>query len=165
LVAAQERDQKRKTVDQPRGRAKPGKIPALSPIVAGIVIEGLAESVCGTRNGGTALGINVASILRGRVIQSGEFGIWRRRTSGPAPNLPTGNDGSLPVDLRGWLVQRWRSAYEICFVDRRLPWSGYLMEAANNPHSLFAPLADPEAVTLLYSVPWSRSSSHPRNVR
>ena len=163
LVAVQERDQKKKTVAAPREPAKSGQIPALSPVIAGLVVEGLAERVCGAGRGGTALALKVASILRGRRIQSGEFGIWRRGALGPAPDLPTGVAGDpAPADLREWLLRRWKSAYEMCFDERKRTWSAFLVEAAHNPYSVFGPLANPEALTHLYAIPWSQDLSPKR---
>ncbi len=146
---------KSRPTGEPLDSPKAGKIPTLSPIVAGIIVEGLAERAGRLGKGGKALALRIASLLRGRAIQRGEYGVWRRAVSIPAAGPPVGApDATQPPTLREWLIRRWASAYENAFVACKRDWAGYLVEAAYNPHALFGPVADPDVVSLLYSLSW-----------
>ena len=152
-----ERDRKRKTVDAHPKPAKSGAIPALSPIIAGLVAEGLAERALTPRRGNTAFALKVASNLRGRRVQLGEFGEWRASAEQAPPSSSTGDQlPAAPASLREWLVRRWQSAYDIAFMEGKRTWSAYLVEAAHNPLTLFAPLCDLSVLSQLYATTWHR---------
>ena len=139
-------------------RSKSGKIPNLSPILAAIIVEGLAEHAVGPREGSQALALAVATLLRKRAIQPGEYGVWRRAVGVDAPEWTTGDDDPLPPDdLRDWLVRRWRSSYEMAYgslLSEHKDWAGYLVALAHNPLDVFGPLANLEAISYLYTLSW-----------
>lgn len=144
--------------------SKSGKIPRLSPILASLIIERAVENTSLPRSGSKALALELASILFKRKIQPGEFNVWRRAIEIPAPSRPTGmpNDYVPPSNFRDWLVQRWMSSHYIAFAERNRDWAEYTFEAAHNPLALFAPVADLEVISLLYSLSWYHEVSRRR---
>lgn len=163
LVAGQEHERKNKSLRHPWGPGKPGKVPALSPIIAGLLVDSFAERAQPPGGGGRALAIDVSSILRGGKIQSGDFGVLLRAASGPAPAAVTGVPDAAPAELRSWLMLRWESAYRNCF-ERKRTWSTFFVEAAHNPLAVFGPLANPAVVAQLYDIAWWHDLS-PRRTR
>jgi hypothetical protein len=170
FVATAERGKKRTTVASSLAQKKPGKTTTLSPIIAGLVVEGIAKEA-GVGRGSTSLGIRLASLLRGSTVTLANFGRWRRAALRPADSLLTDNSQSAPpATLDEWLVFRWRSAYDIAFQERsgfwlRRYWSTFLVEAADNPLALFGPLANLEVLSLLYGIPWFHPPSARRTGR
>jgi hypothetical protein len=135
--------------------AKPGVIPKLSPIIAGLIVEGLAERVCPPHSGAQALGIQVTSLLRKQRVQNGDFVQWRKRLSIAAPNLPTGCTGEPePKDLREWLIQRWMRAYD--FTLSGPSWTVFLLAVADTPGGEFWQISEKEVLATLYSLAWRR---------
>jgi hypothetical protein len=178
VVAGHERDRARKAIGDKRDSQKPGKVPVLSPIIAALIVDSLGAEVTPPRTGSRALALEVASMLRGRKIQAGEFGVWWRAAAGQAPKTACGVAGVSPSTLRDWLALRWKSAYQIRFEEvgrvahQKRYWSTFLIEATHNPRSVFAALADAKVVTELYAIPWyhdlspRRSKAHrPRSKR
>lgn len=139
-------------------RTKRGAIPKLSPTIAGLIVEGLAERVCPPRGGAQALGIQVASLLRKRKVQNGEFLQWRKRLSMPAPDPPTRRTGEPePKDLREWLIQCWVAAYNSKFGGSAPSWTVFLLAVADpTPRGEFWQLSNPQVLATLYSLPWRR---------
>lgn len=147
--------------------AKRGAVPELAPILAGLVVEGAAEKIMPARSGTNALGRQIATVLRGRPIQIGEFGLWREKLSVPLPDH-AGVRGESPraESLREWLIERWRWTYETAFDERsfdwwgrrfirsRHDWAGFMVQLAHNPFALFGPLVDPDVLMRLYSISW-----------
>jgi hypothetical protein len=154
VVAGQLADKKRSPGREPGPSRKRGSIPELGPIVVGLLVDAFAARSVQPGGGGRALAMELASILRGRRIQSGDFGTLLRAASGPPPDKITGFPNECPADLRGWLASRWESAYRICFDEGKRYWSSFLVEAATNPLALFKPLADQDVVNQLYDVAW-----------
>jgi hypothetical protein len=159
LVAGQERGRKNKTLAHSWKPGKPGKIPALSPIVAGILTDAFAERAQPPGGGSRALALEIASILQGKKIQPGDFGVWIRAASGPVPLAATGVPDVSPADLRTWLALRWESAYQSWFAQPQRYWSSLMVEAADNPLALFGPLGHADVVAQLYGVAWWHSPS------
>ena len=153
LVAGQEQGKKKQTVPA-RQAGKAGVAPALSPIITGLLVDAFAERAPTRDAGGRALAMEVASILRGRKIQSGDFGVLLRVASGPAPVGVIGVASASPGDLRTWLTLRWERAYRTYFEERGRDWPTFLVEVAHNPLAVFQPLADVFAVAQLYDVAW-----------
>lgn len=159
LVAGQERGRKLKTLTDVSKGTKPGRAGALSPIIAGLLVDSFAERAGQAGVGARALAIEVASILRGSEIEPSDFARWVHAALSPAPEANTGVLGTPPADLRNWLLLRWNSAYEMCFKNPRRYWSTFLIEAATNPVAVFLALADPDVVTQLYGIAWWRTRS------
>jgi hypothetical protein len=134
---------------------KPGAIAKLSPTIAGLIVEGLADRVCPPHHGSRALGIQIASILRKRRVQNGEFLQWRHRLSCAAPDLPTGcADEPAPKDLREWLIQRWMRAYDFTLGGSGSSWTVFLLAVADPPVGEFWQISDTNVLAALYSLPW-----------
>jgi hypothetical protein len=91
-------------------------------------------------------------MLRKREVKNSDFGRWRKRLSSETPNLSTYSlHEPRPKDLRGWLVQRWKSAYDEEFGNS---WTVYILAVARNPLRVFGLISDPEILSRLYSISW-----------
>jgi len=135
-------------------RGKSGAIPKLSPTIAGLIVEGLAEREGRRRGGAQALGMQIASILRRRKVLNGEFVQSRKRLSIAAPDLPTGlTDEPEPRDLREWLIQRWIRAYDFAFGGSEPSWPVFLIAIADAPKAEFWQISEPDVLATLYSLP------------
>ncbi len=154
IVVGQQQGTKRSLGQEPETQRKRGSIPRLGPIIVGLLVDAFAARVQRPGAGGRALAMELASILSGREIKSGDFGTLLRASTGPAPKKVTGVPNTHPTDLREWLALRWESAYRICFDEGKRYWSTFLVEAAANPLALFKPLADPAVVAQLYEIAW-----------
>jgi hypothetical protein len=172
--------------------SKPGKTTTLSPIIASLVVEGIAERLVPPRGGSRSLALGLASLLKGSKVQAGDYGVWRRATAIAPPVASSGmselpasspeatgswdSDGDPnhewlvrtfsfpPSDLRDWLVQRWVSSFLIAFIEKKRGWRAYLHEAAHNPLVLFLPVANLEVVSSLYSLSWYHDVSPRRPI-
>src|SRR5262249_14714321 len=132
-----------------------GPIPALAPRIAAVVIERAAEDVCGPRKGATALGQTVAAALLKHDTESGadksNLNRWTRTLALASPDSLSNLVGGLELSLRDWLFNRWQGAYRTALEECHRDWPGFIVETAHNPFATFGPLADVEAVSLLYN--------------
>jgi len=136
-------------------RTRRGAIPRLSPTIAGIIVEGLAERLGPRGSGAQALGMHIASVLRKRKVQNGEFVQARKRLSIAAPDLPTGcADEPEPKDLREWLIQRWIRAHSFTVGGSEDSWRVFLSAVTDAPRREFWQISDPHVLATLYSLPW-----------
>jgi hypothetical protein len=134
-------------------RVKPGPIPNVGPIIAGVLIEGAAETVPGLRDQATHLAVELTRILLHREVSSGEFGKWRgylsRRIPDPMPGL---SEPERRTNLRDWLVFRFGRVFPA--TRGSMSWEEICGEAERSPHFLFSCVGDAGIAARVYAIYW-----------
>jgi hypothetical protein len=132
---------------------KPGPVPNVGPIAAGVLLEGLAADVATLYAQSTRFGARLCDLLLGRRVSMGEFGKWRRSLdfpiSDPTPGL---SHSEQRKTFRGWLVFRARRYY--ASVGDLGSWDGFLAAARQNPAFTFTGVGDAKIAARLYAMCW-----------
>jgi hypothetical protein len=135
---------------------RPGQIPKLGPIAAGILVEGIAGRSGALEPKSHSFGLTVARALLGRQVQSGEFGKWRSRLDfaiqDPRPGL---SEPERRTTFRDYLVFRFERIYKSMTSGEFSSWDAFLAEAESNPTFALTCVGDSEIAQGLFSVFWA----------
>ncbi len=134
-------------------KVRRGRIPNLGPIIAAVVIQGIAERFTRGRVKSDHLGRAAAKALLSREVLPVEFRKWKKRVNvsicDPRPHL---SEPERRTTLRDWLVFRFERYYSN--TSGRLNWEGFCHEATTNPTFVFSSAGDQEDARSLYSLHW-----------
>jgi hypothetical protein len=131
-----------------------GPIPNLGPVLAGILVHGIAEDLAGKASEAQDLGTSVTGWLLNRTVEPFEFQRWMSELDFQIPDPRPGlSESERRRTLRTYLVFRFRRMYASMRDD--FGWKAFRDEAHHNPFFVFAPAGDLSIARALYTVHWS----------
>jgi hypothetical protein len=134
-------------------RVRRGPISKLGPIIAGLVVQGIAERASGQKVPSDHFGRALSELLLKRTVLLPEFRKWKAKLrvtiSDPRPGL---SERERRTTLRDWLVFRFERHYRS--MSSSMNWEDVCQEAARNPVFVFTALADLEDARSLYALTW-----------
>ena len=135
-------------------QVRQGPIPKLGPIVAAVLVQGVAEQITGERISSDRFGLALAKLLLNRRILLPEFRKWKARLNVaiPDPALQL-SEPERRQTLRDWLVFRFERCYGS--MSGSVGWDDFCHEARHNPTFACSCVGDLQIARGLYALTWA----------